>query len=243
MVKLNIFCLVLTLSFFSSCVPEPSTLDLTPEASLGIISGIPYGQCLFAGKSNTVANSGILACNAFTSLTCSRTLFPQNVSERNQITSGINALGVQYSNCLAPAGNALTEINSLNLPASYYMNKAGGTPGPHTQGIYYAGIVSDCGMIGLTDPSFLGGAQRIATSDELAFLSSPAGLIAEKDLAGTCQSQMGLSASQMTLITGIQSNSIARSTSCYYGAIDGTKTHCPASLQNANYMFNGISSW
>ncbi len=226
-----------------SCISRPATLDLTSIVAAQIIASIPYGQCLFVGRSGTVANSGVLACSAFDNFNCSRTLFPNTSSARTQITTAINSVGQQYSNCLAAAGNALTEINSLTLPGYYYMNKAGGTTGPHTQSAYYASSLTDCASIGMNETSFLGGAQRLATSDELGFLSTASGLVALRDLGGSCRSQMGLTASQDALVSSVQNNQVARSASCDYGANDATKTDCPANLQNTNYMFSGITTW
>jgi len=242
LMKLLLVTTFLTGILNASCLPGPQPQDFT---NLLVASALlaPHGDCLYAGLNNSVANGGILACSSFNNRSCGQVLMFNQVSDRTPVTNQINTIGTTFSNCLVPASNALTELNSLSLPAYHYMHKAGGTTGAHLASNFHIETISGCGALGIVSSAYMGGASRIANSDEMSFLSSAQGLVAIKDAGGTCRSQMGLSTSQNQIAQDYLSNNISLFAECDYGTDDATKTHCPVSLQRNDLMFSGITTW
>ena len=226
-----------------NCTPQPHINDFSESGTILAAVLAPRGQCLIAGLNDSVASGGMLACLPLDNYACTGTNTFSSSSDRTAVTDQINQIGVDYNLCLTPASNALTQINSLSLPASLYMNVVGGTTGPHNTTNYTAQPVASCASLGLVSSSFLGGASSLIGNAEMSFLSSARGLVAIQDTVGDCRNQMGLSTTENSIITGIQGSTAAYYASCDYGADDATRTDCPASLQNDSYMFSSISAW
>ena len=223
------------------CIRTPRPQDYSTIATIYAIAS--QTQCMYAGLSGSVAASGVLVCSTLAGTSCGSTLNFATSSARQSVTGDISAIGTTYPACATAVSNALTEINSLTIPAYHYMNRAGGTTGPHTTANFVGRNVTSCDSLGLNSSAYFQGATRLATASEMGFLSSARGLVAIKDAVGTCRTQMGLSASENTIAQAVMSNTVTRFAVCYYGAQDVTKTHCPVSLQSTDLMFSGISSW
>lgn len=234
--------LVLCLPLCTACFPDPSVDDPLSGLAVAAVLTAPRGECLFAGRSGSVANSGILGCAPLNSAQCGSSLYFKTATERNAFASSISTIGSSISSCLTPASNALTRINSLSLPGFLYMNQAGGTVGPHSTGSFTATMVDSCAGIGLGS-SFIGSAGRVLSNSEITFLTTAKGLVALEDGAGTCRTDMGLTTAENTAAQNVISGSAARFATCDYGVDDATKADCPADLQKSEYMFSGIGAW
>lgn len=226
----------------AQCLPDATPRDPTTLLLAGAALA-PRGQCTLAGVSGSIASSGILSCVSLNNYQCGATLTFQTASQRNTLTAEITNLGTAFPACATPVANALTEINALTLPGSLLLNRAGGNTGPHVSSNYLASSVSTCDATGLNTAAFLAGASRLANQSEMDFLSTARGLVAIKDAAGTCRSQMGLQATDNAIAQSIVSNSVARFAVCDYGADDATRTDCPLSLQRTELQFSGITGW